>query len=159
MGIDLLHMVTDYSTGVKFLYPVMILVVLTILVTVHSRKFRKYDDEEVIHKIDLKIPETDFLKKLELIKSGDFSSYISMIDSDINKISTLMREYRTMVKKYNKYNSQIASSSSNIMRKRAIRLKDECLMGLLQDLESMRNLRMSIINEEVYEEWKKKQKQ
>jgi len=32
-------------------------------------------------------------------------------------------------------------------------------MNLLQDLESMRNLKMSIINEEVYEEWKKKQKQ
>lgn len=159
MGIDLLHTISDYSTGVKFLYPVMILVVLTVFVTVHSRKFRKYDNEEVIHKIDLQIYETDFLKELELIKSGDFSRYITMIDSDMNKISTLMKEYRTMVKKYNKYNSQAASSSSSIMRKRAVRLKDEYLMNLLQDLESMRNLKMSIINEEVYEEWKKKQKQ
>jgi hypothetical protein len=159
VGIDILHAITDYSTGVKFLYPVIILAVLTIVVTVHSRKFRKSDDEEIIHKIDMQIQGTDFLKQLELIKSGDFSGYISAMDSDMNKISALLKDYRNMVKKYNKYNSQAVSSSSGIMRKRAMKLKDEYLMSILNDLDNMRKLKMSIINKEVYEEWKKKQKQ
>ena len=159
LGFDILKLIMDYHTSVKFFYPLVILAVLTLIITVHSRKFKKSDDQEIIHKVDLQIDQTDFLKEIKLIQSGDFSTYLNSVDSDLDKMAILIKDYRTTVKKYGKYSSQLRFSMNKKVIKRAENMRNKCLRQILTDLDSMKSLKMSIVNEEVYNEWKKKEKQ
>lgn len=159
MGIDILQLITNYHTSIKFFYPMVILVVLTLVITVHSRKFKKTDEQEIVHKVDLQINQTDFLNEIKLIQSGDFSVYLNSVDNDIDKMTVLIKDYRAMVKKYGKYSSRMHLSTSKKAVKHAHDMRNKCLMQILADLDSMKSLKMSIVNEEVYKEWKKKEKQ
>ncbi len=157
VGINIIHLFTDYHTSVKFFYPIMLLLFLTFFVTFHSRKYKKVEDEEVIHMADIKIENTNFLRELNLIKSGDFSSYLSEIRHDMENTNQIMKDYRLTVKKYHKYDMK-SRSSTGIMRKHAIRMRDQCLQHILDDYEAIKKIKMDVINEEVYKEWKQKQK-
>lgn len=159
LGIDILKLFIDYHTSIKFFYPMVILVILTFIITVHSRKFKKSDDQEIIHKVDLHIDQTDFLKEIKLIQSGDFSTFLNSIDSDVDKMAILMKDYRATVKKYGKYSAQLRFSTNKKVVKHAENMKNKCLKQILADVDSMKSLKMSIVNEEVYNEWKKKEKQ
>ena len=159
LGTDIIHLLTDYHTSIKFFYPILILAILTLIVTVHSRKYKTSDDKETIHTVKLQIENTSFMDELKKIKSGDFSDYLFMINHDMEKMTTQMKEYRVAVKKFNKYDAKYHSYSNGILRKHAGKMRDAYLMSILYDLENMKQMKMAIVNDEVYDEWKKKQKQ
>jgi hypothetical protein len=154
MGLDIIRLLIDYRTSIKFFYPVSLLVILTLSVTLHSRKYKKREDEEVIKKVDIKIEKTDFLKELNMIRSGNLSGYLDEIQKDMQNAEQLMKNYKLMVKKYNKYKLK-SRTASRLTRNHMIRMKDYCLQSILDDYENMKKIKMDLINEGVYEEWKK----
>jgi predicted RNase H-like nuclease len=132
----------------------MLLLLITLIVTFHSRKYKKGEADEIIRKFDLEIENTDFLKELQMIKSGDFSGYISEIDHDVENVRQIIKDYKFMVKKYNKYNLQV-NSPNHIIRKHALKMRDEYLQHILDDYRDIKRIKMGIISDEVYDEWKK----
>ena len=89
------------------------------------------------------------------IGTGPVKEYQRILSQEnTNKI---MKDYRLTVKKYYKYNMK-SRSSTGIMRKHAIRMRDQCLQHILDDYEAIKKIKMDVINEEVYKEWKQKQK-
>ncbi|AGO61323.1 hypothetical protein [Ferroplasma acidarmanus] len=154
MGINIIGLFLDYRTSFKFFYPVVVLLFLTLVVTFHSRKYKNKEMDEIIRDANLKIEDTHFLKELKLIKSGDFSSYLMEIDNDMSQVTLLLKHYKLMVRKYHKYNAK-SKNSSRIMRKHAAKMKDAYLQYILDDYESIKKIKMNMINTEVYDEWKK----
>ena len=157
MGINIINILIDYHTSIKFFYPIILLLFLTLIVTFHSRKYKKSKDEEIIRSVNLEIENTNFLRELNMVKSGDFSSYLSDMQHDIESTNQLMKDYRYTVKKYYKYDRK-SRSSTGIRKKHAIKMRDQCLQHILDEYEAMKKIKMDIINEEVYKEWKQKQK-
>jgi hypothetical protein len=153
-GINIIGLFLDYRTSFKFFYPVLVLLFLTLIVTFHSRKYKNTEKEEIIRNANLKIEDTHFLKELNLIKSGNFSSYLSEIDTDMSNVNSIIKHYKLMVKKYYKYNVK-SKNSSRLIAKHAAKMKDAYLQYILDDYESIKKIKMNMINTEVYDQWKK----
>ncbi len=154
MAINILHLFIDYRTGFKFFYPVIVLFFLTLVVTFHSRKYKNIENTEKIRSADLKIEDTHFLKELNMIKSGNFTKYLSEIKNDVDNINSIIKHYKLMVSKYYKYDLKSKKSPGRIAA-HAAKMKDIYLQYILDDYESIKKIKMNIINEEVYNEWKK----
>lgn len=154
MGINIINLLIDYRTSIKFFYPVALLFLLTLVATFHSRKYKKKPDKEAIRQVNIKIEDTNFLKELNMIRSRDFSGYISEIQKDMQNTEQLMKSYRNAVKKYNKYDLK-TRTASRLTRKHMAKMKDYQLQIILDDYETMKKIKMDFINDEVYEEWKR----
>ncbi|WP_337859919.1 hypothetical protein [Ferroplasma sp.] len=153
MGINIIGLFINYRTSYRFFYPILLLFLLTIIVTFHSRIYKTKGNEEVIRKVNIKVENTEFLKEVTMIKSGDFSGYISEMQKDMEYARQLMKNYEIMVKKYHKYDLK-SKTASKIRQKHKIKMRDYYLQNILDDYETLKKIKMDLINNEVYEEWK-----
>lgn len=154
MGINILALFINYRTSITFFYPILVLIFITLIVTFHSRKYKNIERQETIRSANIKIEDTHFLKELRMIESGDFSSYLSAVENDLSSVNSIMKHYRLMVKKYHKYNLK-SKNVSKFSGKHVTDLKNLYLQSILDDYESIKKMKMNMINDEVYDEWKK----
>ncbi len=147
---------TNYRIGIKFFYPILILFILTFIISVHSRKFKNKNNENIIKQVKLEIPDSEFIGDYTMLKNGSYEKYIKTMNDDVYAIKYIFKNFKILIKKYRKYDIK-ARTGIKYFRKHAAELRDNYLKEIIDNYEELKNIKMKVINDEVYKEWKQKQ--
>ncbi len=153
---EIISLFTDYRVGIKFFYPVLILFILTLIVSVHSRKFKNKNNENIIKRVNLEIPDNEFIGDYNMLENGEYEGYLRSMEDDVYNVKYISKSFKKLIKNYRKYDIK-ARTGIKYFRKHAVELRDQYLKELIGNYEELKNIKMNIIDDEVYKEWKQKQ--
>jgi len=153
---EIISLFTNYKVSIKFFYPVLILFIITLIVSIHSRKFKNKNNENIIKMANFEIPENEFTGGYNMLKNGKYDEYLKTIEEDINNVKFISKQFKKIIKNYRKYDIK-SRTGIKYFRKHYLELRNQYLKNLIENYEELKNIKMDIINNEVYKEWKQKQ--
>lgn len=146
-------MLFDYKISINFFYPIVILLVLTIIISLHSRRFKYTDTKNAIKKEQIYIPETEFTREYSMLTSKKYSEYLFKMKREASNINATVKEFVRLLNLYRKYEIKY-NNGPKIFRKHYSELNEIHLKKILEIYDQLRDMKMNIIDDEVFKEWK-----
>ena len=145
----------DYKKSINFFYPVVILLVLTIVISLHSRKFKYTEINNAIKKEDIYIPETVFTNEYNMLTSKKYSEYLFKMKGEASNLNATVKKFFKLLNLYKKYEVKY-NNGPKIFRKHYMELREKYLKEILDVYDQLKDMKMNIIDDEVFKEWKQK---
>ncbi len=143
------------KSSIRFFYPVLVIVGVILIISVLTVIYKNKEPELDIKKEDFKIEKNNFIRSYDMIKQGKYSEYFDNMNNDVTNIKLESRHYRKSMKKFLKL-SEKKDFRTKIMEKHNENLKNFYLNDLIKTYENIKDIKMNLIDDGVYNEWKQK---
>ncbi|MEM0132853.1 hypothetical protein [Acidiplasma sp.] len=152
--LDIISLLIKRSSLI-FLYPLLIIIVVIIVIGFNSVIYKYKDPENSVKSEKFNIPQNQFIHEYTMISSKKYEDYISKMSNDVDMVLNEVKNFRKLMQKYEKY-AGLASSSTGRRRQRFIKRAEYYSVQVIESYERLKNIKMDIINEEAFEEWRQR---
>lgn len=135
----------------RFLVPVILLLVATLAVQRVSRK-EKVDSAPTMEqkREQFVTPDDFFNREIEYIGKDDYEHFLRPMEIEFRRIKETSDQFKVLDKLYKKYDSKTRSTSRR-KRKKALEMRREIFNQILELYNYLRQLRLEIVEYEDYE--------
>ncbi len=145
------HILTYPLTDMKFLVPVLAVVVTSVYVR-HLSVKQKVDSPPSLKpkRERFRLPNDRFNREVGTIMAEQYAGYINSMKKDFESVGELQRRFSRAARMYSKYNSMLKSPSKKRREKAEIRRR-EILRELIEIYSDLKRISLSVItlDEEV----------
>lgn len=142
----------DPLTDVKFIVPVMAIIIASVFVR-HMSVKQTVDSSPTLEKKRerFKLPRDRFNVEVDIILRENYSSYVRAMESDLIKLEQIRKRFKKLLRRYNRY-EYMARSSIERREKRGRRMSKSVLNELIDTYSEIKKMNLSAITLDIEEE-------
>ena len=138
----------------RFLVPVLLLLIATMAVQRVSKK-EKIDSTPTVEqkREQFVVPDDFFNKEVGYITNDEYEHYLRPMENEFRRMKETFDQFKVLDKLYKKYDARTRSASRR-RRKRALEMRREVFDQILELYNYLRQVRLSIVEYDEFEEVK-----